>query len=86
MSRPIESTRGRYLPGVGITITRGNIEDEQLRRFEAKQSPATAEEIVMSFVTPYEQSSKDFPTSKRFKKLVARAHQLLTHPRSPNKR
>ncbi len=77
MCRPIASTRNTYSPGVGITITRANIDDEQARRAERHQRPATPEEIVLEFVTPYEQESKGFSESKRFKKLVERASAIM---------
>lgn len=85
MSRPIPSTTNVYIPGVGITITRANIELEQQRRYESNQKPATSEEIVMTFCTPAERVSKDFPTSKRYKKLVERAGSILRNPKKSKK-
>jgi hypothetical protein len=71
------STRGTYNPGVGITITRANIENEQARRAYEGRKAATPSEIVLTFVTEYEQNSKEFRTSKRFDKLVNRATAIM---------
>ncbi len=46
----MKSTIGIYLPGVGGTITRANINAEQFRRVEAGKKPATPEEIVNLFI------------------------------------
>lgn len=44
------STTGRYLPGVGMTITRANIDAAQQRQVTAKLDPLTPKEIVEMFV------------------------------------
>lgn len=81
MSKQIPSTYNTFIPGVGITITRANIRDEQIRRAEAGRSPATPEEIVMSFVTKVEAETKGFHQSPRYAKLVARASQIMNNKR-----
>ncbi len=43
------STRGRYIPGVGKTITRANIADAQAERAENGSKPMTAKEIAEEF-------------------------------------
>jgi hypothetical protein len=45
----MEPTRGRYLPGVGKTITRANIADRQAERAKAGDLPLTAEQIAEEF-------------------------------------
>jgi hypothetical protein len=53
MSRPIPSTVGVYKPGVGITITRANINALQAERAEREQEPATPEEVCKAFLPSY---------------------------------
>ncbi len=77
MSRPIPSTRGVYKPGIGITITQENIADEQWRRREAKQSPATPEEIVFALDINSPQKSPDYQNTKSFQKRLERASRLM---------
>ena len=77
MSRPIPSTHGVYIPGVGITITKANIRDELARRIYENRSTPSPEEIVMTFVTPAERESPAFHGSKRFAKLVSRTSHLM---------
>lgn len=71
-------THGVYFASSGIPITRANINDEQARRAEDKQSPATADEIVYSFATPVERKDwKNFTNRNRYQKLVARASGIM---------
>lgn len=46
MSKPIPSTTGVYKPGVGVTITRANIDLLQAARAKAKMDPITDPEVV----------------------------------------
>lgn len=45
MSKPIPSTTGVYKPGVGVTITRANIDLVQARRLKAHMDTLTAGEM-----------------------------------------
>lgn len=45
MSKPIPSTTGVYKPGVGVTITRANIDLIQARRLKAHMDPLTSDEL-----------------------------------------
>lgn len=45
------STFGRYIPGVGRTITRANIDAHQAKLVKEGQEPATPEQIVQEFCT-----------------------------------
>lgn len=53
MSKPIPSTRGVYMPGVGMTITQANIADEQKRRTKNGEDPADADDILKAFLTDH---------------------------------
>lgn len=66
-----------YNYGSGIPITRKNIDEEQRRRAENKDNPATPEEIVMTFVSVAEQSGKWFKNSNRYQKLVDRVNGIM---------
>ncbi len=84
MSRPIASTHGVYTPGIGITITKANIADEQARRVEQKRQEATPHDIVVEFATPCEQISAAKPMgesyfmrSKLYQRRLARAMRLM---------
>lgn len=46
MSKPIPSTTGVYKPGVGVTITRANIDRLQAARAKAKLDPITDPDVV----------------------------------------
>jgi hypothetical protein len=50
MSRPIPSTFGVYKPGVGVTITRANINALQAERAEREQESATPEEVCKALL------------------------------------
>ena len=45
------STFGRYIPGVGRTLTRANIDAYQAQLVKAGQEPATAAQVVQEFCT-----------------------------------
>ncbi len=82
MSRPIPSTHGVYTPGIGITITKANIADEQARRIEANRQEAMPHDIVVEFATPCEQISAAkgdsyFTKSKLYQRRLARAMRLM---------
>lgn len=82
MSSPIASTHGVYSPGVGITITKANIADEQERRVEQKRSVATPHDIVVEFSTPCEQISAAkgdsyFTKTKLYQRRLGRAMKLM---------
>lgn len=75
MSRPIPSTQGRYIPGVGTTITRANIEDVQERRASRKDHkgnadplpPATPAEIVELFCI---KNGDEFGESRHLRRAI----------------
>lgn len=46
MSKPIPSTTGVYKPGVGVTITKANIDRLQEARFKAKLDPLVTPQEV----------------------------------------
>lgn len=78
MSHPIPSTRGVYKSGVGITITRANIEDEQARRSYENRARATPEEIVADFTPTSLQNNNNYKKSAKFAKLIARASLIMS--------
>ena len=67
------STRGVYLPGVGMTLTQANIADRQAERAKEKLDPLTPGQIVVEFTKP-QHPSKEWAPKKTH---LARAHRLM---------
>ncbi len=72
------STTGVYTPGVGITITRANIELTQAARVKEGHPPYTSEELVRAFLP----ANIGHPTQlRRWSSYVARASWLMGSPK-----
>lgn len=68
------STTGRYLPGVGYTLTRANIAWANLTRTDRGLDPLTEAEDIVSAFAPTDPDGRKLPTPSRY---LHRARRLL---------
>jgi hypothetical protein len=74
---PVPFTTAVYKPGIGITITRANIDLLKQELKDDDKVPPTPHEVVMFFACQVEQAGSTFRDSKTYARRLARASRLM---------